>query len=278
MKQEEEPITGLPENAFRELKPGEVYNPLMSPDKKYSEVNAWSVTWGILMAILFSAAAAYLGLKVGQVFEAAIPIAIIAVGVSGAAKRKNALGENVIIQSIGASSGVIVAGAIFTLPALYILQETYPKEITVTFAQVFISSLLGGVLGILFLIPFRKYFVSDMHGKYPFPEATATTEVLVSGEKGGAQAKLLAVAGAVGGLYDFVVSTPVKRAAARQNHYSWLVLSEVYTTSSWQPSAGGTRISLPAYAASAKCWPRKPSWYSRLIRVLPCSVWVILWD
>ena len=114
MKQEEEPITGLPENAFRELKPGEVYNPLMSPDKKYSEVNAWSVTWGILMAILFSAAAAYLGLKVGQVFEAAIPIAIIAVGVSGAAKRKNALGENVIIQSIGASSGVIVAGAIFT--------------------------------------------------------------------------------------------------------------------------------------------------------------------
>ena len=207
MKQEEEPITGLPENAFRELKPGEVYNPLMSPDKKYSEVNAWSVTWGILMAILFSAAAAYLGLKVGQVFEAAIPIAIIAVGVSGAANRKNALGENVIIQSIGASSGVIVAGAIFTLPALYILQETYPKEITVTFAQVFISSLLGGVLGILFLIPFRKYFVSDMHGKYPFPEATATTQVLVSGEKGGSQAKPLLMAGIIGGLYDFIVAT-----------------------------------------------------------------------
>ena len=207
MKQEEEPITGLPENAFRELKPGEVYNPLMSPDKKYSEVNAWSVTWGILMAILFSAAAAYLGLKVGQVFEAAIPIAIIAVGVSGASKRKNALGENVIIQSIGASSGVIVAGAIFTLPALYILQETYPKEITVTFAQVFISSLLGGVLGILFLIPFRKYFVSDMHGKYPFPEATATTQVLVSGEKGGSQAKPLLMAGIIGGLYDFIVAT-----------------------------------------------------------------------
>ena len=208
MKQEEEEkLTGLPENAFRELKPGEVYNPLMSPDKKYSEVNAWSVTWGILMAILFSAAAAYLGLKVGQVFEAAIPIAIIAVGVSGAAKRKNALGENVIIQSIGASSGVIVAGAIFTLPALYILQESYPQEITVTFAQVFISSLLGGVLGILFLIPFRKYFVSDMHGKYPFPEATATTQVLVSGEKGGSQAKPLLTAGIIGGLYDFIVAT-----------------------------------------------------------------------
>lgn len=207
MKQEEEKLTGVPENAFRELKPGEVYNPLMSPDRKYPEVNLWSVLWGIAMAVLFSAAAAYLGLKVGQVFEAAIPIAIIAVGVSGAAKRKNALGENVIIQSIGASSGVIVAGAIFTLPALYILQESYPQEITVTFAQVFISSLLGGVLGILFLIPFRKYFVSDMHGKYPFPEATATTEVLISGEKGGNQAKLLAVAGLIGGLYDFAVGT-----------------------------------------------------------------------
>ena len=158
------------------------------------------------MAVLFSAAAAYLGLKVGQVFEAAIPIAIIAVGVSGAAKRKNALGENVIIQSIGACSGVIVAGAIFTLPALYILQEKYP-EMTVNFMQVFISSLLGGVLGILFLIPFRKYFVSDMHGKYPFPEATATTQVLVSGEKGGSQAKPLLMAGLIGGLYDFIVAT-----------------------------------------------------------------------
>ena len=204
---EEAKTKSLPENAFRELKPGEVYNPLMSPNKQYPEVNLWSVSWGIAMAILFSAAAAYLGLKVGQVFEAAIPIAIIAVGVSSAAKRKNALGENVIIQSIGASSGVIVAGAIFTLPALYILQESYPEEITVTFPQVFISSLLGGVLGILFLIPFRKYFVSDMHGKYPFPEATATTQVLVSGEKGGSQAKPLLLAGLVGGLYDFIVST-----------------------------------------------------------------------
>ncbi|NDW11584.1 oligopeptide transporter, OPT family [Bacteroides sp. 214] len=204
---EEEKITGLPENAFRELKPGEVYNPLMSSDKEYSEVNSWSVLWGLAMAVLFSAAAAYLGLKVGQVFEAAIPIAIIAVGVSSAAKRKNALGENVIIQSIGASSGVIVAGAIFTLPALYILQETYPQEITVTFPQVFISSLLGGVLGILFLIPFRKYFVQDMHGKYPFPEATATTQVLVSGEKGGSQALPLLMAGLVGGLYDFITAT-----------------------------------------------------------------------
>ncbi len=206
MKQENEKPTGLPENAFRPLKPGEEYHPLMSPDKEYPEVNLWSVSWGVAMAVLFSAAAAYLGLKVGQVFEAAIPIAIIAVGVSSAAKRKGALGENVIIQSIGACSGVIVAGAIFTLPALYILQDKYP-EMTVDFMQMFISSLLGGVLGILFLIPFRKYFVSDKHGEYPFPEATASTQVLVSGEKGGSQAKPLLIAGLVGGLYDFIVAT-----------------------------------------------------------------------
>ena len=196
----------LPDNAFRELKPGENYDPVMSPEKVYPEVNMWSVTWGIVMAMLFSAAAAYLGLKVGQVFEAAIPIAIIAVGVSTASKRNKALGENVIIQSIGACSGTIVAGAIFTLPAIYILQAKYP-EMSVSFFKVFLSSLLGGILGILFMIPFRKYFVKDMHGKYPFPEATATTQVLVSGEKGGAQAKPLLIAGLVGGLYDFIVVT-----------------------------------------------------------------------
>lgn len=198
--------SSLPENAFRPLKEGEEYKPLMGANGVYPEVNMWSVLWGVFMAILFSAAAAYLGLKVGQVFEAAIPIAIIAVGVSTAAKRKSALGENVIIQSIGASSGVIVAGAIFTLPALYILKDKYP-EMTVSFVQVFLSSLLGGILGILFIIPFRKYFVKSMHGKYPFPEATATTQVLVSGEKGGSQAKPLLMAGLVGGLYDFIVST-----------------------------------------------------------------------
>ncbi len=198
--------TGLPENAARELKPGEKYNPILSPDKVYPEVNAWSVSLGLVMTIVFSAAAAYLGLKVGQVFEAAIPIAIIAVGLSGALKRKNSLGENVIIQSIGACSGAIVAGAIFTLPALYILKAKYP-ELTVDFFKVFMSSLLGGVLGILFLIPFRKYFVSDMHGKYPFPEATATTQVLVSGETGGNGAKLLLASGLIGGIYDFIVST-----------------------------------------------------------------------
>lgn len=206
MDNNEKETLQLPDNAFRQLKEGEHYQPLMDPRKNYPEVNTWSVTWGVLMAMLFSAAAAYLGLKVGQVFEAAIPIAIIAVGVSAAAKRKNGMGENVIIQSIGACSGAVVAGAIFTLPAIYILQAKYP-EMSTSFIKIFISSLLGGIIGILFLIPFRKYFVSDMHGKYPFPEATATTQVLVSGAKGGNQARPLLIAGLVGGIYDFLVAT-----------------------------------------------------------------------
>ena len=185
--------TSLPENAYRELKPGEEYTPVMPASSNPKEVTPYSVTMGVVMAVVFSAAAAFLGLKVGQVFEAAIPIAIIAVGMGSVLGKKNMLGQNVIIQSIGASSGVIVAGAIFTLPALYIL------GLDAAFWQVFLSSLFGGLLGIVLLIPFRKYFVKEMHGKYPFPEATATTEVLVSGEKGGSQAKLLAVAGLVGG-------------------------------------------------------------------------------
>lgn len=201
MEQEEQKLNSLPDNAYRELKPGEVYKPIMPANSKPREVTTYSVVFGIIMAIVFSAAAAYLGLKVGQVFEAAIPIAIIAVGCGNLMKKNNMLGQNVIIQSIGASSGVIVAGAIFTLPALYIL------GLDAKFYQIFLSSLLGGLLGILMLTPFRKYFVKDMHGKYPFPEATATTEVLVSGEKKGNQAKLLAVSGLVGGLYDFFIST-----------------------------------------------------------------------
>ena len=191
----------IPENAFRELRDGEEYEPIMSPKRTYREVSPWSITWGILMTVLFSAAAAYLGLKVGQVFEAAIPIAIIAIGLSSATKRKNALGENVIIQSIGACSGAVVAGGIFVMPAIYML------DLQADFLKIFIAAALGGVLGILFLIPFRKYFVKDQHGKYPFPEATATTQVLVSGEKGGSQAKPLLLAGLVGGLYDFIVAT-----------------------------------------------------------------------
>lgn len=200
----------MPENAFRELGADESYRPVMNPAHDYPEVTFYSVSMGLLLAVIFSAAAAYLGLRVGQVFEAAIPIAIIAVGLSGALNKKNALGQNVIIQSIGACSGVIVAGAIFTLPALYILQGSYP-DITVNFFEIFLSSLFGGILGILFFIPFRKYFVKDMHGKYPFPEATATTQVLMSGQskasENGGQAKTLVIAAIIGGVYDYIVST-----------------------------------------------------------------------
>ena len=201
MEPQEQKTASLPENAYRELKEGESYRPILSPEKKYKEVTVWSVTVGLLMTVLFSAAAAYLGLKVGQVFEAAIPIAILAVGLSSAARRKDSLSQNVIIQSIGACSGAVVAGGIFTLPAIYIL------DLDVNFMQMALSSLLGAVLGILFLIPFRKYFVKEMHGKYPFPEATATTQVLVSGESGGKSARTLVVSGLIGGLYDFVVAT-----------------------------------------------------------------------
>ena len=201
MDPQEQKTTSLPENAYRELKEGESYRPILAPEKKYKEVTVWSVTVGLLMTVLFSAAAAYLGLKVGQVFEAAIPIAILAVGLSSAARRKDSLSQNVIIQSIGACSGAVVAGGIFTLPAIYIL------NLDVNFMQMALSSLLGAVLGILFLIPFRKYFVKEMHGKYPFPEATATTQVLVSGESGGKSARTLVLSGLIGGLYDFVVAT-----------------------------------------------------------------------
>ena len=213
MKEQDENLTtgtGLPENAFRELAADEKFTPVMHPAHDQQEATPYSVGIGLLMAVIFSAAAAYLGLKVGQVFEAAIPIAIIAVGLSNALGKKNALGQNVIIQSIGACSGVIVAGAIFTLPALFILQAKYP-DITVQFYQIFLSSLLGGILGILFFIPFRKYFVKDMHGKYPFPEATATTQVLISSQQAdseeGGQAKTLIIASLIGGIYDYIVAT-----------------------------------------------------------------------
>ena len=213
MKETDENLTtgtGLPENAFRELAADEEYQPVLHPAHDQQEVTPYSVITGLIMAIVFSAAAAYLGLKVGQVFEAAIPIAIIAVGLSNALGKKNALGQNVIIQSIGACSGVIVAGAIFTLPALFILQGTYP-DIMVNFYQIFLSSLLGGILGILFFIPFRRYFVKDMHGKYPFPEATATTQVLISSQASakdsGSQAKTLIAASLIGGIYDYIVAT-----------------------------------------------------------------------
>ena len=247
MKENEENLmtgTGLPENAFRELAADEKYTPLMHPAHEQQEVTPYSVITGLIMAIVFSAAAAYLGLKVGQVFEAAIPIAIIAVGLSNALGKKNSLGQNVIIQSIGACSGVIVAGAIFTLPALFILQSTYP-DIAVEFYQIFLSSLLGGILGILFFIPFRKYFVKDMHGKYPFPEATATTQVLVSGVSNGkgegSQAKTLIVASLIGGVYDYIVAT-----------FGWWAETVTSMASSWgQAVAEKTKLVLSCNTGAA---------------------------
>ncbi|MCE5304892.1 oligopeptide transporter, OPT family, partial [bacterium] len=198
MQDNQNNVVSLPENAYRELKPGEEYIPVIPASQIVPQVTVWSVLWGLVMAVIFSAAAAYSGLKIGQVMEAAIPISIIAVGVSTLFKKKFALSQNVIIQSIGASSGVIVAGAVFTIPGLYIL------NLPVNFFQIFFSSLFGGFLGILFLIPFRKYFVKEMHGKFPFPEATATTEILITGEKGGSQAGLLVTSGLIGGIYDFL--------------------------------------------------------------------------
>ncbi len=239
----------LPENAFRELAADEQYSPVLHPEREHAEATPYSVGMGLLLAVIFSAAAAYLGLKVGQVFEAAIPIAIIAAGCSGMLSKKglikgSTLGQNVIIQSIGACSGVIVAGAIFTLPALYILQATYP-EITVNFLQIFLSSLLGGVLGILFFIPFRKYFVKDMHGKYPFPEATATTQVLVSGQAksaaSGGQARLLVIASLIGGVYDYIVAT-----------FGWWAESVTTTAYAWgQALAEKTKFVLSCNTGAA---------------------------
>lgn len=232
-------------DAFRELAKDEQYVPVMKPAHDQKEVTPYSVGMGLLMAVVFSAAAAYLGLKVGQVFEAAIPIAIIAVGLSNALKKKNSLGQNVIIQSIGSCSGVIVAGAIFTLPALFILQATYP-DIMVEFYQIFLSSLLGGILGILFFIPFRKYFVKDMHGKYPFPEATATTQVLVSGQQSagaesGGQAKTLVIASLIGGIYDYIVAT-----------FGWWAETVTSTASAWgQTIAEKTKLVLSCNTGAA---------------------------
>ena len=234
--------TGLPENAFRELAADEKYTPVMHPAHEQQEVTPYSVGMGLLMAVVFSAAAAYLGLKVGQVFEAAIPIAIIAVGLSQALGKKNPLGQNVIIQSIGACSGVIVAGAIFTLPALFILQAKYP-DIVVNFYEIFLSSLLGGFLGILFFIPFRKYFVKDMHGKYPFPEATATTQVLISSEAKGndGQAKTLIVASLIGGVYDYIVAT-----------FGWWAETVTSLASSWgQTLAEKTKLVISCNTGAA---------------------------
>ncbi len=191
----------LPENAYKPLAPGVVYEPMVPAEARVPELTWRSVVWGAVLCILFSVASAYSGLKVGQVMESAIPISILAIGLARVYRRRSSLLENVIIMGMGGAAGGVVAGAIFTLPALYILKlDPHPVE------TVFIC-LAGGCLGVLFLIPLRRYFVRDMHGKLPYPEATAITEVLVTGEKGGSQARLLLQATFIAGVYDFLVTT-----------------------------------------------------------------------
>ncbi len=197
----ENETNSLPENAYLPLKPGESYQPIVPANANTPEFTLRSVFWGVVFCVIFSVASAYSGLKVGQGMEAAIPISILAIGLARVFKRRTSLLENVIITGIGAASGSVVAGAIFTLPALYILHlDPHPVQ------TIFIC-LAGGCMGVLFLIPLRRYFAREMHGQLPFPEATAITEVLVTGEKGGSQAKLLLQATAVAGVYDFFVTT-----------------------------------------------------------------------
>jgi putative OPT family oligopeptide transporter len=194
-------VKAVPENAYTPLAPGQVYEPLVPAGEKLPELTPRSVGWGLFLCVIFTVASAYSGLKVGQVMEAAIPISILAIGLARLFPRRSSLLENVIITGIGGLAGSIVAGAVFTLPALYILKlDPHPVQ------TIFIC-LAGGCLGVLFLIPLRRYFVREMHGQLPYPEATAITEVLVTGEKGGSQAKLLLEATAIAGVYDFFVTT-----------------------------------------------------------------------
>jgi putative OPT family oligopeptide transporter len=191
----------LPENAYQPLKPGESYSPIVPAEAKQPELTLRSIVWGVVLCVIFTVASAYSGLKVGQVMEAAIPISILAVGLARVYRRRSSLLENVIITGIGGAAGGVVAGAIFTLPALYILHlDPHPVQ------TIFIC-LAGGCLGVLFLIPLRRYFVREMHGLLPYPEATAIAEVLVAGEKGGSQAKLLLQATVIAGVYDLFVTT-----------------------------------------------------------------------
>ena len=197
----EKETNSLPKNAYLPLKAGESYQPIIPAQAKEAEITFRSVVWGVLLCVIFSVASAYSGLKVGQGMEAAIPISILAIGLARVYKRRTSLLENMIITGIGAASGSVVAGAIFTIPALYTLHlDPHPVQ------TIFIC-LAGGCLGVLFLIPLRRYFAREMHGQLPFPEATAITEVLVTGEKGGSQAKLLLQATAIAAVYDFFVST-----------------------------------------------------------------------
>jgi len=193
----------LPENAYRELKPGETYTPVFPEERGVLEVTLRSVLFGLAMGVLFSAAAAYIALKLGQGIESAIPISILAIGFSAVLARRSTLLENVNILSIGATSGILVGGSVFTMPAIFVLG----LEDRTSFFQIFIVPFLGACLGVLFLIPFRRYFVAEMHGKLPYPEGTAITEILMTGERGGQQAKVLVSAMGLGFAFDFVALT-----------------------------------------------------------------------
>ena len=193
--------TSLPENAYTELKPGESYQPIVPAATQLPELTTRSLVWGLLFCVIFAVASAYSGLKVGQVMESAVPVSILAIGLARMYRRRSSLLENVIIATLGGAAGAVVAGAVFTLPALYTLKlDPHP-------VQTILICLAGGCLGVLFLIPLRRYFVREMHGRFPYPEATAITEVLVTGEKGGSQARLLLEATLISCVYDFFVTT-----------------------------------------------------------------------
>lgn len=218
----------LPENAYRELKPGESYVPPVSAEAGVLEVTGRSVVFGLLMIVLFSAAASFIALKLGQGLETAIPISILAVGFSAVASRKSALTENVNILAIGATSGIVVGGSVFTMPAIFLLGLDKGSSTLGLFLQIFLVPFLGAVLGVLFLIPFRRYFTVEMHGKLPFPEGTATTEILVAGERGGSQAKVLVYSLGIGIVLDYLA-------------LSLKAWSDVFTTAAVESLSGFTQ-------------------------------------
>ncbi len=225
---EENPPAQLPENAYRELKPGESYVPIVSAETGIPEVTGRSVVFGLLMIVLFSAAASFIALKLGQGLETAIPISILAVGFSAVASRKSALTENVNILAIGATSGIVVGGSVFTMPAIFLLGLDKGTSTLGLFLQIFLVPFLGAVLGVLFLIPFRRYFTVEMHGKLPFPEGTATTEILVAGERGGSQAKVLVYSLGIGIVLDYLA-------------LSLKAWSDVFTTAAVESLSGFTQ-------------------------------------
>lgn len=208
--------TRLPENAYRELKPGESYEPMVPAAAVVPEVTMRSIIFGIVMNIVFSMAATYLALKVGQGIETAIPISILSVGLSGfllkMGRRASSLLEHVNILAISTTSGIVAGGTVFTMPAIYVLKlnEQLNMSRTTLFFEILLVPLFGAILGAIFLVPFRRYFVKEMHGKLPFPEGTATNEILVAGaSESGGQAWILIYSFLIGAAYNWL-STAMK--------------------------------------------------------------------